>query len=317
MNVLTKSAVAAMLVVASMGLGQASAQTTMTTSRGRVFQPQAGQTQEPVEIISVTFPGGSAAAYAKAVQDASGKKRVIVMPGCEAFQMPPVSLEGVSFEGALMPVQYARSGTPGAILQVDTVGDVYVVAPATVYSVYSTAEETQVFSLAETLEAGQVRAEDVLTAVETALNLGDEGNAAVKYHPETRLLMVRGTPDAIESVRRVLNGVMESANAMRHGADDKDQAQREMDKLRAGVDASAKEVEEAKKYAAEVDEMAKQGKMSPLDVLKAREQLIEREQKRAEMEARLRVMQERAEKAAAEESAKARAKSGAGGAAGR
>ena len=264
-------ALAAVLVAASPGLGQGSAS---------VFV-------EP-ERVSFTFAGGSAVAYAKAVREASGEKRIVVMPGCEEYVMPPVELSGVTVEGALGPLKYAWSANPlnWMPLRVSSENDVFVVAPAWDKEP-EVAIETAVFTVAAMLESGEVAAEDLLTAVETALEMADEGQAMIKYHPETRLMLVRGSEEVRDTVARVLDGVQHSSHAMRKTVQEIEEVKRRIEETQVSLAATTKELEEVARFAAEVDKLAKVGEASAMDVLEAREALIRREEGRAELEARL------------------------------
>lgn len=289
----TSRILAALLLSTAMGAGATFAQPE-ETHRNPVRVNQAVQAKGPE--VSVSFPGGSAADYVEAVEKASGQKRIVVLPGGEKFQMPAVDLEGVSLEGALMPLQWAT--TPeGDTIQVHSKDDVFIVVPQ--FPQFTRPSErppqTQVFSLAEAVESGQVKAEDILTAVQTALSLDPEADASVKYHPETRLLIVRAGPDALGAVQTVLNGVMDSVRAMTTSAKNRGDARQKIAETEAALQAATQEVAEAQKYADQMDELVTQGNkgVTPADALQARERVIGAKQKQTELAAQLQLMQER------------------------
>lgn len=263
----------------------------------RATHHQQTQKQARQGAISFAFDGGTAVEYAAAVGAASGQKNVVVMPGCEGFVMPAVELSGVSMRGALAALEFASAldGAPGSRLNVNEMGDVYVVAPSGVDAGQAPAE-TAVFSLAEMVESGSVEPGDVLTAVEAALELAGSDEPQMRYHPETRLLMVRGSRDDLEAVDRVLDGVENSASVMTVGAQRIEKIRQELEETRAELEATRRQIAEASNYADEIKNLAEQGGAGPLDVLKAREEVIRLDRGSAELESRIKILEERLER---------------------
>ncbi len=259
--------------------------------------------RETLGAITFSFDGGNAAEYADAVREASGRKNVVIMPGVDAFHMPPVELRDVSVEGALAALRFARpieeDELGRARIDVGREADVFVIVAQFADELAHAARaerETAVFSLAEMLETGEVAPADVLTAVETALALSESGEPAMRYHPETRLLIVRAPRTELEAVEMVLRGVEHSAGVMRAGAEEAEDVRREIEETRVALEAARRAVDEAAKYADQVEQLAEQGGAGPLDVLEAREAMIQRERKRAELESHLHLLEQRLER---------------------
>ena len=57
--------------------------------------------------------------------------------------------------------------------------------------------------------------DDVLTAIDTALGLSGDESAQVKYHPETGLLFVHGTPSQLEAVGTLIQTLNEDQMMLR------------------------------------------------------------------------------------------------------
>lgn len=250
------------------------------------------QSQSPPQTVSFRFEGGSARQYVEAVQRASGQKRIVVMPGCEAYVMPGVELEGVSLEGALSPLRYAWAEAPHnwMPLKVAREGDVFVVAPSWEQEEIKEEERTVVYSLAEALEDGGVRAEDILTAAQAALEVSGADTDSMRFHRETRVLIIRGTGEVITAVEEVIEAVQQSAVVIREIEDRGAALRREMDMIRAHLVARTQMLESAARVLGEIEQS---GEASGLDKMRAREELIGHEQAAAELRARLQELEEK------------------------
>jgi hypothetical protein len=75
----------------------------------------------------------------------------------------------------------------------------------------------------------------VLTAIDTALELSPgEETAQVKYHPETGLIFVHGTPGQLEAVGTLIRTLNEDQSVLRKSAPPlDDDLQKVVEKLRA------------------------------------------------------------------------------------
>jgi len=129
--------------------------------------------------------------------------------------MPPVTLTGVSIKGALAPLEFARPADPrfnrpGVFeddpeLEIDEDGGVFVIAPEEGWPPRVETEQA-VWSLAGLIDRGGLTPEDVLTAVESAVEALGAEDVTIRFHPETRLLSVRGPEEPREIIDEVLDG---------------------------------------------------------------------------------------------------------------
>ncbi len=187
--------------------------------------------------FDVSFEGGSAEDYVAAVRAASEHANIITMPGVEAFEMPPVTLTGVSIEGALAPLEFARPSDPAFAhmddveLDIEEDGNVFVIAPEEGWPPRQEVRQA-VWSLAELIDAGGLTPEAALTAVESAVEALGTGEPRIRFHPETRLLIVVAEEATLHLVDDVLDGLDESAEAAREREDEIRELDQEAAELR-------------------------------------------------------------------------------------
>ncbi len=197
----------------------------------RTRPPRPGSAlREAEETISFEFPGGTLTQYAAFVQEAAGGNlNVVLDEKADEVSVPAVSLKNVSVPTALALIE--SSVKDGAKVNVETVrqgregSEVYVVrvikvvskpaAPAELEAPAPPAKIFQVFALKTLLKAhadGQkivtpLACEAVLTAIDTALAIqapDAKEKPVIKYHPESGLLLVRGTEEQLGAVSQVL-----------------------------------------------------------------------------------------------------------------
>ena len=171
--------------------------------------------------IDLKFRGGTAAEYVEAIRRAAEYLNVVVMPDVAQVRMQPVELKRVDPTAAVRMLHGLRQERPeGAIvLTVDAIpGELF---RSTVYMVSAVPEaprgrqrsatDSTVWSLTEILNSG-VTAEDVLTAVETALEMFDEDydHATLRFHEETGLLMAYAHPEQVEAANDVVSALTDA-----------------------------------------------------------------------------------------------------------
>lgn len=201
-----------------------------------------------VEAIDLKFRGGTAAEYVEAIRRAAPYLNVVVMPDIARVRMQPVELKRVDPTAAVRLLQGLRQDLPeGAIvLSVDaTPGELF---QSTVYTVSAVPETrgrqrtttaSAVWTLAEILAAGTT-AQDVLTAVEAALEMFDEDYQPhqIRFHEETGLLMAYARPEQVEAVDDVITALSVALRSKKPA----EQAQ-ESASLRIALDATRGEVQ--------------------------------------------------------------------------
>ncbi len=163
--------------------------------------------------FNLEFKGGSAIEYVNAIREAYPKANILAMPGLEEFPVPAANLQDVTVSAALQAINNQRSeinGVPAEVRleRVDMPGsDEWVFTLSLKRHEFDA--ESAVWSVGEHFELGVGEA-DLLSAVNAVLAMNDQ-KATVRFHPETRLIMVRGRHQTLEMVEETLDQVLESA----------------------------------------------------------------------------------------------------------
>ena len=181
--------------------------------------------------LSVSFDGGSVAEYIKALRQAHAEANIVEMGDVSIFKMPAVDLKKVTLGQALSVLDNMRTmrGMKRHELAVESHGGrfpVYTIHTQTrhVDSPSGGSLVSHVWSVGNILESDQIKQDDLLSAVESAVNLSPDQAAAttINYHPETKLLMARAPRDNIDAIENVLDELWGSGPAQ----------QEELDKLK-------------------------------------------------------------------------------------
>lgn len=167
------------------------------------------------KLFSVEFPGGTVADYIEAVRKAAGDVNVVILGNVRDIPMQPVRLAGVDAQSALQVLNETPRVQKGRGVEVrvshEPPNSADELPLFTVHSSLDVQEsprvqKSMVFSVAEILNQ-DVKAEDLLTAVQTALELlGDDYEPAqIKFHEATGLIIARGHPNQMQDVYEVLD----------------------------------------------------------------------------------------------------------------
>lgn len=196
--------------------------------------------------VSFDFQGGTVAQYVAALRGATELPvNVAVVPRAADIQMPPIAMQQVALYEALSVIAAVANTPPNVRLDIvqlsrntgDDAEPAFAVALQPGPPAPPTTLRTEVFSLHELL-AVTLRAQTILTAVESTLDLEDDGNEArIRFHEESGLLLVRGTQGQISTVSRVIDELKRSGAArgqdeqQRRRRDDLNNARRELSEL--------------------------------------------------------------------------------------
>lgn len=192
-----------------------------------------GQAGRDGSLISVNFKGGTLAEFVAALRGASESTVNVALTGDVAsLPIEPVLLRDVSVDSALRAVLASHMGVGEdsegrqTIVQIDNF-DAHGAVGSPVISVSRKGigqvgpvarsqprqnpdrQFVEVYTIQPLVqgEAGKARAQVVLTAVQTALGLGQERNEPepqIKYHEDSGLLLVRGTGQQVSLVGQVV-----------------------------------------------------------------------------------------------------------------
>ncbi|MCC6970383.1 MAG: hypothetical protein IT434_09195 [Phycisphaerales bacterium] len=232
--------------------------------------------------ISIKFAGGTIAEYVKAVQaqhkDNSWPVNVILGPGTERITVRPIELNFVSVDTAMDVLRFAAQCEPGE-LRIDHVSAHEDESPT--FSILQKSgdsaqgrQELEVLSIAPLTRPSvdgvtradlSIKPDIVLSAVELALPPGEE-TVRLKYHEESQLLILQGSPRATNAVHQVIKTMIDD---QRQRLGDAGHAQKEMIEATARVERARVRLATAEQTAAmmrdkldHTAELVKQGSMS-------------------------------------------------------
>lgn len=186
--------------------------------------------------FSIDFPGGTPAQLVQAIEKAMGKPLNAIIPDEDAnTQLPPLRMNDVvtpqlfaALEAAGRRMVTARNGNSSAYSQYVTeygfktsdnpVTDSSIwyfhVEKPTLPPINAPDKVCRFYSLALFLERG-FSVDDITTAIQTGWKMsGVTSPPELKYHSETRLLIVYGEPSELAVIDYVLNA-LPSSNATR------------------------------------------------------------------------------------------------------
>ncbi|MBL8747054.1 MAG: hypothetical protein JNK58_11955 [Phycisphaerae bacterium] len=185
----------------------------------------------------VSFAGGTAQQYVDAIGKAFGAANAAVAPEAASIAVAPVQLKSVTRHDAMTLLQALASGRVAVMPR----GDTFMVL-----SDRSSEEQRletpiiRVWPLEKVL--ARMKPEEALSAVQAALELAGEG-AAVKFHADTSLLIIRGTGRQIDAVSQVVDR-LENVAGYREGEAERADAGKTSSGLEEQVRALRAEVQE-------------------------------------------------------------------------
>lgn len=255
-----------------------------------VAQEGQGARPAPAGTLSVDFKGGPLKDYVVSLRSAAKDLPVnIVVSGETDAPVPPVTLKGVSVQAAVVLLEHLE--IPHYDVSVSAAPDggaapVFVVRTRVVQPFArhdGGAPDLAVFSLRSLLQTApgtpdlpvtRTDASSLLTAVETALTMGGAGEKAeMKFHPETGVLVVRGTVEQTAAVQRLLGEVNGDLQRFRSGATDarvrEAQLQAEVRRSQVDMGAAEAEVEFAMKELEQAERLVADGHTSATDLSRA------------------------------------------------
>gem|GEM_PF-6773373 len=163
--------------------------------------------------FDLRFDGGTAIDYVNAIREAYPTANILAMTGVEGFSVPAVNLEGVTVKAALEAIADQRATIDGGVAEMQLERAEIKGTNESVFTLslkrHDSEADSMVWSVGEQFELGVDEA-DLLSAVRAVLELNDQ-QAVVRFHPETKLLMVRGSQQTLEMVNQTLEQIQQSA----------------------------------------------------------------------------------------------------------
>lgn len=247
----------------------------------------------PSAPITIRFQGGLLAEYVKAVQAQRGDNawpvNVILGPGTDRIVVRPVDLKFVSVDTAMEALVFAAECSPGE-LRIDHVSAHEDESPT--FSVIRKdikgqggTQDLEVLSIAQLTNPTvngvahpdlAIKPDVILSAVELALPTGEE-QARVKYHEESRLLILQGSSRATNAAHQVIKTMIDDQRQRLGdaGVSLKQMIEAKARVERAEIQAKRKDAELAaiQRKLDELAKLAQQGAVSASEVQQARSQV--------------------------------------------
>jgi|GEM_PF-3057926 len=265
---------------------------------------QATTAQAPQPAINIDFPGGTLREYVAVLRDVT-KPNVVNVVAPETvlkLRLGEVSLREVAVKTAVESVEWAME--PRGTIQVQQIGpnafglmsnrrsantiEANATPAGPVIQVLSLRELTD--PLPSDLPQSRVTVEPdvVLTAVRTAIESSNGEAAELKFHSDSGLLIVRGTPDQVQTAETVLDRMRTDMRLRRTAVKEAAAGTINIEELKAEAEKHAirhrfleKDFERASAEWSRAEQMQKQGLISQGDYNAARASL---DRTRAEME---------------------------------
>ncbi len=227
------------LIALTPALLPADGNTTGATPRIRMAVPNPQQdSKEPSEGIrfDLNFPGGSAQELIAALSEASGQPVNAIIPeSADRFVMPPLNLHNVTVDQVLPLLRFENSvfdarmksyhNSSYSWRRADVVWTMIVDVPPepiplqyTVYPLF----------IGNMLTSYSI--EDITTAIDTAWSLNNAGSdeSQLLFHPETSILLIKGTQQELEIMEKVIL-------TMKNGQDHLDRIKREQEAIEVTI----------------------------------------------------------------------------------
>jgi hypothetical protein len=211
-------------------------------SRGPASQP-----------FDIDFPGGTLAELIKVIEGKLGSKsNVIATKEALAVVLPDFSLHQVRTKDVLSAV--LKLGPTGRQrLDLSSSGAIITVT-LQAYPIHKVPKWTRVHDLRDLLGGGGYKIADIVTAIETAWDMGaKERSAQLKFHQETQLLIAMGTEFELDIIDRVLTELRRGGKtkgdeaALKKAADALALAEAQKEKSEAEQELARKKLEDAQR----------------------------------------------------------------------
>lgn len=190
-------------------------------------QEDAQQEDFGPKLFNLRFQGGTVADYVAAVAKAAGGANVFVAPEAAQVPMPAIELQNVAVANAIGVLHGRTHVDDRRMIQLAfNEGARSATGEQPIFSITAkvsgtramSSNQNRIWSIAS-LQTHEVTADDMLTAVQAALDLigKDEAPAQLRLHDSTGLLIARGTPEQLDTIGEVLDRLEQSA-AIRYEA---------------------------------------------------------------------------------------------------
>jgi hypothetical protein len=194
----------------------------------------------PVQTVSLEFKGGSLADFAAAIRKAAAEVNIVLPDKAKEVRLPELSLASASVESALKAVDalvdedfsvsvkalWNEAGKPVYALSVRDRRKAPLVqttggfpAGGRSVSVFSLKSLTELAADVPKANGLTISVEAILTAIDAGMSLHEEPKKAeIRYHADSGLLFVNGTPAQVDILKSVLQNLMGDLRERRDAA---------------------------------------------------------------------------------------------------
>jgi hypothetical protein len=186
------------------------------SERREQLSPSENSIQTP---ITVDFQGGSLADFVRHLQKESGARNILLRGPSDRFEIKPVEFKAVTpmsiltaFSGAEQVLQSGERmrlnvENRAGILLVEVLPDTRMVHQQ------QNPMRTASWSLASMRGHGRLTSDQILTAIEAAVEVSGGGDSTnLRFHEETSLLIVSGGSDTLQTITSVLGQLQQSSD---------------------------------------------------------------------------------------------------------
>jgi hypothetical protein len=171
--------------------------------------------------VDVDFKGGTISDFLRAIQDQSGvTPNVIVSKEAASLGLPAISLRSVEISSVVMALEDLNT-VDGCLIEVSSsTGDIMTIGA--IRQRPRDPNMSRAFNIEKKLAQGAFKVDDLVTSIETALDMQTENpSTQLKYHQETGLLIAAGPREEINTVENILYTLMEdeASSARKETAD--------------------------------------------------------------------------------------------------
>ena len=269
------------ILAAALPLAAAPTGAIAQTSTSQAATPAA---QRPAAtLFSLDFPGGTMAELADAIREANENATIVVSEDAAAWRVPALQLRSVDLRsvGQLLD-RIATPPTPDPSKQLFTMSSAIAGTSEVALSVstgrgfQAPKTATQTWSVREHLHGG-LPADDLLSAVQAMVET-EPGDATVRFHEPTALLIIRGSQGQLSLVT---DGLDQLRAEVRQDRDRSDAVREEItfieDRLveaRGELRVAEKQVEVARARLNQVEEAKEEGLVAQADVSEAELEVV-------------------------------------------
>ncbi len=162
--------------------------------------------------FSVTFPGGTVAAYLDAIRKAYPPANIVGAQGLDTVTVPPIALNDVTLVGALKPLEMVARNADGRAANLNFAFMDGVASLSIPDRSLPDAPETMIWNVTEITTGGYVSVADITAGVETALAVFPGPKPEVRFHEGTGILAVRASMDQLKTIDRVIDELKQTAH---------------------------------------------------------------------------------------------------------